>query len=250
MALAVLPDWRTNVVGATGDGSYSVADGVFTVNVSGEDIEGTKDDFFFVHKPLNGDGQIVARPLGLLPADPNSEAGVMLRDGTNSGARHVFLPLDEGKHVSFRRRLVENDYAVETGNSGTNWTWLRLMRLGDTFVGHASTNGTVWSLVWWTKVLNMPTNLEASLAVTAHKNGAMATAQLDNVSTGPLTPLPGSGRKPGHASAWVARVVQRRNSSAWAALRRWSAAWWASDTPSRVVQTWRRQWRRGCMSAR
>ena len=191
LALAVLPDWRTNVVGATGDGSYTLVDGVFTVNGSGEDIEGTKDDFFFVHKPLNGDGQIVARLLGLVPADPNSEAGVMLRDGTNSGARHVFLPLNKEKRVSFRRRLTENDYAVQTVGGGTNWTWLRLMRLGDTFVGHASTNGTDWSLIYWTTLLNMPTNLEAGLAVTAHRNQAMATAQFDNVGTGPLTPLPG-----------------------------------------------------------
>src|SRR6185295_6305863 len=176
LTLAVLPDWHTNIVGATGDGSYSLNDGVFTVNGSGEDIEGTKDDFFFVHKPLNGDGQIVARVLGLLPADPNSEAGVMLRDGTNSGARHVFLPLNSTRHVSFRRRLVENDYSVENSYSGTNWTWLRLMRMGDTFVGHSSTNGVDWTLMWWTTLVNMHTNLEAGLAVTAHKNGTNATA--------------------------------------------------------------------------
>jgi len=122
LTLAVLPDWRTKIVGATGDGSYSVADGVFTVNGSGEDIEGAKDDYFFVHKPLIGDGQIVARVLGLLPADPNSEAGLMLRDGTNSGARHVFLPLNSKRQVKFRRRLVENEYSLETAQPGTNWT--------------------------------------------------------------------------------------------------------------------------------
>ncbi len=192
LTLAVLPDWRTNTVGATGDGNYTVNNGVFTVNGSGEDIEGTKDDFFFVHKPLDGDGQIVARVLGLVPADPNSEAGVMMRDGTNSGARHVFLPLNDTRHVSLRRRLVENDYSVETAVSGTNWTWLRLARMGDTFVGHASTNGLDWSLIWWTTLVNMPTNLEAGLAVTAHKNQAMATAQFDSVTPGPLTPLSGT----------------------------------------------------------
>jgi hypothetical protein len=190
LPLSVLTDWRTNVIGATGDGSYSFDNGIFTVNGSGEDIEGTKDDFFFVHKTLNGDGQIVARMLGLLPADPSSEAGIMFRDGTNSGARHIFLALDSARHVVLRRRLVENDYSVENDARGTNWVWLRLMRLGDTFAGHASTNGVDWSLIWWT-TLTMPTNLEVGLAVTAHKNQAMATAQFDLVTPGELTPLSG-----------------------------------------------------------
>jgi hypothetical protein len=195
LTLAVLPDWHTNSVGATGDGSYSLSNGIFTVNGGGEDIEGTKDDFFFVHKPLTGDGQIVARVLGLLPTDPNSEPGVMLRDGTNSGARHIFLPLKYTRKVAFRRRLVENDYSRDNAIGGTNWTWLRLARMGDTFVGHASTNGTDWALIWWTMLANMPTSLEAGLAVTAHKNGTIATAQFDQVATGPLTPLTGTMRQ-------------------------------------------------------
>ena len=195
LTLAVLPDWHTNSVGATGDGSYSLSNGIFTVNGGGEDIEGTKDDFFFVHKPLTGDGQIVARVLGMLPTDPNSEPGVMLRDGTNSGARHIFLPLKYTRKVAFRRRLVENDYSRDNAIGGTNWTWLRLARMGDTFVGHASTNGTDWALIWWTTLANMPTSLEAGLAVTAHKNGTIATAQFDQVATGPLTPLTGTMRQ-------------------------------------------------------
>ena len=183
-------------MGSTGDGSYTVADGVFTVNGSGEDIEGTKDDFFFVHKPLNGDGQIVARMLGLLQADPRSEAGIMLRDGTNSGARHVFLALDSTRHVLLRRRLVENNYSLQNTAQGTNWTWLRLSRMGDTYIGHASTNGADWSLIGWATVANLPTNIEAGLAVTAHKNQAMATAQFDSVMTGALTPIPGVWPEP------------------------------------------------------
>jgi len=194
LLLAILPNWQTNTVGTTGDGSCSIANGIFTVNGSGEDIEGTADDFFFVHKPLAGDGQIVARLLGFLPDNPLSEAGVMFRDGTNSGARHVFLALRSAMNhdVLFRRRSVENTYSVDNTGNGTNWAWLRLMRSGDTFAGHASTNGLDWSLVWWTTVANLPTNLEVGLAVTAHRNMAMATAQFDNVVLGPLTPLSGT----------------------------------------------------------
>jgi hypothetical protein len=199
LMLAVLPDpsWHTNNVGGTGEGSYCVNNGIFTVNGSGEDIEGTEDAFFFVHKPLSGDGQMVARMLDLVSTNAGAEAGIMLRDGTNSGARHVFLALDSVGHVLLRRRLVENDYSLDNAAHGTNWTWLRLMRMGNTFAGHASTNGVDWSLIWWTTLVNMPTDLEAGLAVTAHKNKAMATAQFDNVTPGGLTPLPGVWPQPG-----------------------------------------------------
>jgi|ERR1039458_10133297 hypothetical protein len=71
------------------------------------------------------------------------------------------------------------------------------MRQGNTFTGHASTNGVDWSLIWWTTVVNMPTNLEVGLAVTAHKNYSIATAQFDNVTPGSLTPLPGTWLVPG-----------------------------------------------------
>ena len=197
LPMAVIPGWNTNTVGSTGSGSYSINGSIFTVNGSGEDIEGTADDFFFVHKTQVGDGQIVARMLGLVPADPHSEAGVMFRDGTNSGARHVFVALDSTRHVLLRRRLVENDYSVQNAGQGTNWLWLRLMRQGNTFTGHASTNGVDWSLIWWTTLVNMPTNLEVGLAVTAHKNFAIATAQFDNVTPGNLTPLTGTWPLPG-----------------------------------------------------
>jgi hypothetical protein len=190
--LAVQPNWRTNNIGGTGEGSFTVEGGVFTVRGSGEDIEGTEDRFFFVHKPLVGDGQIVARLIGLLEVDPKSEAGMMLRDGTNSGARHVLLALNASKETKFRRRHVENDYSVENKYYGTNSAWLRLMRMGDTFVGHYSTNGLNWEMVWWTTIANMPTNLEAGLAVTAHKNQAFTTATFDMVETGLLTPLSGA----------------------------------------------------------
>ena len=69
--------------------------------------------------------------------------------------------------------------------------WMRLTRMGDTFIGHYSTNGVNWDLVWWTTIVNMPETLEAGLAVTAHKNGGTATALFTNVSVGPLLPLSG-----------------------------------------------------------
>ena len=178
-------------VGA-GYGSYTKSNNTFTVIGGGEDIEGTDDRFFFVYLPWTGDGEIMANLKSLAPVDLHSEAGLMFRDGVAVGARHVFLAMDAGNEKVLRRRLAENAYSVENRSQGTNNVWLKLMRMGDTFSGHYSTNGVNWELVWWTTQPNLPTTLDVGLAVTAHLNGSFATAVFDMVGPRGLTPLDGA----------------------------------------------------------
>lgn len=134
-------------VPTNGIGFYTVSNGCYIVTGSGEDIEDNEDRFFFVYRPLTGDGQVVAQLSGLTPDNPLSEAGAMLRDGFTGGDRHVFVAKNAQNEVMFRRRLVANYNSVENSLRATNTTWLRLMRTGNTFVGHSSTNGIDWELV-------------------------------------------------------------------------------------------------------
>jgi hypothetical protein len=169
---------------------------VFTITGSGEDIEGTADAFHFVHQTLTGDGQIVARLLTLKGDDAAAEAGVMIRESLAPGSRHVFVAASSEKETVFRRRLATDDYSVQNVHRGTNYSWLRLMRMGDTFVGHVSTNGADWEYAWFT-TLYLPDQVEAGLAVTAHDYAGEATAVFDNVSIGALSPLTGTWPLPG-----------------------------------------------------
>ena len=171
-------------------GGYSRSNGTFTVWGDGEDIEGTADAFHFVHASWSGDGQIVARLLSLQGGSGLAEAGLMMRESLASGSRHVLLAANSAKETKFRRRLVSDANSVQNAHSGTNYGWLRLMRMGNTFVGHCSTNGTNWEYMWFTTI-NMPAQLEVGLAVTAHSYGLLATGMVDNVTVGGLTPLPG-----------------------------------------------------------
>jgi len=183
-----------------GFGSFTKTNNVYNVTGGGEDIEGTEDRFFFVYLPWTGDGEIMANLKNLVPAPSAnrlSEAGVMFRDGMGGGARHVFLAMNAQNHTIFRRRLAENDSSVQNGYHGTNDVWLKLMRMGDTFIGHYSTNGVNWELVWWTTQTNMPANLNVGLAVTAHNNGEFATAEFEMVGPRNLTPLSGTWPLPG-----------------------------------------------------
>ena len=172
-------------------GSLGVTNGVYTVRGSGEDIEGTADDCFFAYMPMQGDGMIVARLAGMQPDNAQSEAGVMMRDGLDSGTRHVFLGLDASANMFLRRRLVANAISIENTWPGTNAYWLRLTRMGNTFIGHVSTNGTNWSYALATALV-LPSQLEVGLAVTAHHHGYISTAQFDNLTIGTPTPLSGA----------------------------------------------------------
>jgi hypothetical protein len=187
-------------VGAAGGCSRSNC--VFTVRGSGEDMERTADAFHFAHQPWIGDGQIVARLLSLEGPGGQAEAGVMMRESLETGSRHVFLGANDlARSVSFRRRLAENAYSAQTARPGTNSCWLRLTRLGNTFIGHYSTNGMDWEYVWFT-TLNLPAQVEVGLAVTAHSYGLIATGRFDNVSLGEVTPLLGAWREAG-PRMWV-----------------------------------------------
>ncbi len=180
----------SDVGDASSNGGFGLSGGVFTVWGDGEDIEDTADAFHFAHQSLTGDGQIVARLLSLQGGGEHAEAGVMMRESLASGSRHVFLAANSEKLAKLRRRLASDGYSVENAHPGTNYGWLRLMRMGNTFVGHCSTNGTNWEYVWFTTV-NMSSQLEVGLAVTAHSYGLLATGMVDNVSLGTLTPLSG-----------------------------------------------------------
>src|ERR1017187_413795 len=173
-------------------GSFGYSNGTFSVTGSGEDIEDTLDAFYFVHQPLNGDGQIVARVTSLVgPYDPAAEAGVMIRESLDSGSKHAFLRVDTKTNSVFRRRLETTAYSRETAYAPTNRPWLRLMRMGNTFIAQVSTNGVDWEHVWFTTV-SMSNQVQIGMAVTAHHNNSYATATLDNVSIGSLSPLPGA----------------------------------------------------------
>jgi hypothetical protein len=104
--------------------------------------------------------------------------------------------------VIFSRRLATNNFNIQNSNRGTNYLegpnyiWLRLMRMGNTFVAHYSTNGLNWQYMWFT-TLNMSNQVQVGLAVTAHHYQEIATATFDNFSIGSLTPLSGAWPLPG-----------------------------------------------------
>ncbi|PWU14436.1 MAG: hypothetical protein C5B50_17195, partial [Verrucomicrobia bacterium] len=208
-------------IGAPGvPGSFGYSCGTYSVSGSGEGTDGTADVFYFLNQAITGDGQIIVRFQGIQGGDPQlAEAGIMMRQTMDPGSAQVSLSINARTNVMFRRRLAANNSAVQNslpGMSlvqGTGSLWLRLSRMGSTFIGHYSTNGLDWQYMWFT-TLNMTNLVQVGLAVTAHHHGQLATATFDNVTAGVLTPLSGTWPLPGPllllgGQAWSQAEFQR-----------------------------------------
>jgi hypothetical protein len=195
----------TNIdIGTPGaPGSVSNSNGLYTVSGSGEGTDGSADVFNFTYQALAGDAQIMAQLLSLQGGDPNlAEAGIMIRQSLDPGSEQASLTMNASTNVIFRRRLaadavgIQNSFSATNYFRGTNYIWLRLMRMGNTFVAHYSTNGLNWQYIWFTTV-SMSNQVQVGLGVTAHHYGELATATFTNVSIGSLTPLTGTWPLPG-----------------------------------------------------
>ena len=194
--LHVLITFTNTDIGDPGaPGAFTNSNGSYTVRGSGEGTDGSADVFNFTYQALAGDAQIVARLLSLQGGDPQlAEAGVMIRESLDPSSEQVSLSANASTNVIFSRRLatpgksIPNSFQATNYLHGTNYIWLRLMRMGNTFVAHCSTNGLDWQYMWFTTVA-MSNQVQVGLGVTAHFNGELATATFDNVSIGSLTNL-------------------------------------------------------------
>ena len=123
-----------------------------TVVASGADIGGTADSFHFVHQPLTGDGEIIARVATLGGAfDPASKAGVMFRAGLEPGAANVMLAVlgdaAMGGRLQARASAGGPTSALPVDGAVKSGQFLRLARTGRTFTAFRSGNRATWTRI-------------------------------------------------------------------------------------------------------
>jgi regulation of enolase protein 1 (concanavalin A-like superfamily) len=132
-----------------------------------------------VHFAENGDFdmkvlvQNITGPVGVVP-----QAGLMVRDGTAAGARNINLRLDSNGSVMFKYRTSTGGTTTYTASLPGigNAVWLRLARVGNTFTGFYSTDGTTWVTVR-SVFLSLPSAMRAGMAITARSETETASAQ-------------------------------------------------------------------------
>jgi regulation of enolase protein 1 (concanavalin A-like superfamily) len=179
---AVPSPWANGDVGSVGRaGSASYADGTFTVQGAGADIWGTADSFNYTYRPLNGDGQIVARVVSLTNTSTYAKAGVMIRESLNAGSRSVLLDVKPGGGVEFLTRSVSNGSTTSAGVAGAAPVWLRLTRSGSSLTASLSTDGLSWTRAG-SASMALNANVYVGLAVCSHNTSQLNTATFDSVT--------------------------------------------------------------------
>jgi hypothetical protein len=177
------PTWQHRDIGSVAlSGSFSESGGTFTVQGAGADIWGTADAFHFVYQPLSGDGQIVARIVGVDRTHDWAKAGVMIRETLAAGSRHASVFVSAARGVAFQRRTANGGTSVSTaGSLSAAPRWVKATRIGSTFAAYESADGVSWTLVG-TETISMSVDVFVGIAVTSHNTTALCTATADAVA--------------------------------------------------------------------
>jgi Hypothetical glycosyl hydrolase family 15/Fibronectin type III domain len=175
--------WLDADIGSPGQtGSASYSSGTFTVNGGGSDIGNTSDQFNYAYQSLTGNGTIVAKVNSQQNTSTWAKAGVMIRDGTAANGAYAFVFTTPGNGVDFQFRTADGGFTQWRGHlAAAAPEWVKLVRSGSTFTGYASSDGVVWTELGSTTI-SMGSMVDAGLAVTADKNGALSTATFSNVT--------------------------------------------------------------------
>lgn len=195
LGFAAEPTTATDVGQVAAAGSTSVTSGVYTVRASGADIWGTRDEFHFFYASMSGDGELTARVDDLTATDSWTKAGVMIRESLGASSRYAYTLVSATNGAAFQYRRSTGGNAGPGGVfDGTTRTpsWVRLRRVGNRFTAYVSADGQSWRQQGNSIDIGMSSRTYVGLAVTSHRDGAIATARFSNVSIAAVgaTPVP------------------------------------------------------------
>ena len=203
LVLSLMPTWAQDAgpatwqdadIGsaATGGGVQADGAGGFNIVTSSTDIWGKGDAFHFVYQPLNGNGQLVGRVLGIQgTTNQFAKAGLMLRATLLPNARNVMMVENLKKNTYFQWRTRTNSRTFQVNNAlkVVNPYWFKVVRNGDWVGGYRSPDGSNWELVQWENLQGLPTQVYVGLAVASgSKQGVPTMASFDQVSFSQLNP--------------------------------------------------------------
>jgi hypothetical protein len=197
--------WTSAGIGnpaVAGGAQYDKAADTWTIRGDGTGIRGTADQFHYVYKTLNGDGELATRVVSLDPPLADwSMAGVMIRVLLIPGSPSIFMGISantdaKGHAITMWGREAMNGAADhESTGDVTPPYWVKVKRSGDTFAGYSSPNGKDWTERYMTSAPGMPQTTYIGYAVTSEVGGKLFTAVFDN---GPMTatePQPADGTR-------------------------------------------------------
>jgi ABC-type transport system involved in multi-copper enzyme maturation permease subunit len=178
------------------------------------------DSFYFVHRPLAGNGSITARITSLtLPGrsgparlQPWSKAGIIVKASTRPGSAYAAMLVTPGHGVRMQYDYTGDIAGLPGAVSPAAPRWLRLTRSGGTLTGYDSADGTHWTTVGTVHLAGLAGRVQAGLfAATPGTTIPSSQSLTGSSASGALTLATGhfdhitlSGTSPSHRWAGTA----------------------------------------------
>ena len=161
---------------------------VFSITAAGG-LTAEDDIYAFTHRPLRGDGYLVAR-VSETNGLASALAGLSIRGSLDPGAAQLSLLQTAAGTLVVRTRPQANAPVDEASLAAVSGApWLRLERNGQTISLAQSADGTQWASISGATI-DLPEIAYAGLAVTSQRPNETATAVLSNVRLVSISSLP------------------------------------------------------------
>jgi hypothetical protein len=162
----------------------------------GPDGEAVTDSFYFVRRPLYGNGSITVRMTSLtgqLPdfsgagADPTpmrsglvpwAKAGIIIKASTRPGSAYAAMMVTGSHGVRMQYDYTGDVPGFAGSVSAASPRWLRLTRSGDTLTGYDSADGSHWTKVAAVTQAGLPRTVQGGLFATSPQYSQTSMGQL------------------------------------------------------------------------
>ena len=177
VAAAALTALAVVALAGTADGGKNPAANPDTT--TGPGGEAVTDNFYLVHRSLDGNGSITARVTSLtgsvlpgqappsvtLPHGPQqwSKAGVIIKASTTPGSAYAAVMATPGHGVRMQWNYTSDAAGLPGTASAASPRWLRLTRSGDTITGYDSADGSHWTKIGTATLAGLPSTVQAGL---------------------------------------------------------------------------------------
>jgi hypothetical protein len=148
----------------------------------------------FVVQPLNGDGQIIARIVSVIPGPDDgvsgAMAGVTIRENLKNRCKQfsiLYGQAGEEPAVQFARRLDHWANPTVSEKAMKAPAWIKLARYGDRVYAYTSADGKDWDL-FASEQFDASPSVFAGLVAYSPSSSRPATAQFDHVKLVPGAP--------------------------------------------------------------
>ncbi|WP_433515776.1 ABC transporter permease subunit [Nonomuraea sp. CA-143628] len=198
MTVAALVTVLLGLLSASGNHSSCGAGPVETAcppPPAGPDGVAVWDKFFFVHRPLAGDGGITVRLTSMSGRirkpdvttgvrnevsglTPWAKAGIMIKKGTGQGTTYAAVMMTAEHGVRMQYDFTHDVAGRPGGVSPQSPRWLRLTRAGSTLTGYESADGVTWTRVGTTTLAGLPATAEIGLFATSPGDLTVTRADL------------------------------------------------------------------------